>query len=71
MTGKRLGGLQQPNLQAATMWLGLLGLVLCGFMYARKWKGAIIITVLFCSIISWIPGAPPETICDTAFTSTL
>lgn len=36
------------------MWLGLLGLVLCGFMYARKWKGAIIISVLFCSIVSWI-----------------
>ena len=38
-SGIRLGGLQQPHLQAATMWLGLLGLVLCGFMYARKWKG--------------------------------
>ena len=62
VTGIRLGGLQQPHLQAATMWLGLLGLVLCGFMYARKWKGAIITTVLFCSIVSWIKTDDPSSV---------
>ena len=62
VSGIRLGGLQQPHLQAATMWLGLLGLVLCGFMYARKWKGAIIINVLFCSIVSWIKTDDPSSV---------
>jgi len=56
----RLGGLRQPALQSPTCFLGLLGLMLCGFRYARKWKGAIIITVLFCSIISWIKVDPPD-----------
>mmetsp|Transcript_25268 Transcript_25268/g.71256 ORF Transcript_25268/g.71256 Transcript_25268/m.71256 type:complete len:611 (+) Transcript_25268:84-1916(+) len=58
VSGKRLGGLEPtwhaPVPQSATTWLGFVGLWVCGLMYTRKWKGAIIVTVLFCSIISWI-----------------
>jgi len=58
VTKKRLGGVEPvwyaPLPSSATCWLGIFGIWMCGFMYTRKWKGAIIITVLFCSIISWI-----------------
>ena len=42
-------------LQSATLWVGVAGLFFCGFLIKRKINGAIIFSVLFMSIISWIP----------------
>ena len=44
------------KLHGATMWLGLAGFFFMVVLMSRGFRGAIIIGVLFSTIIAWIPG---------------
>jgi AGZA family xanthine/uracil permease-like MFS transporter len=40
----------------ARMWLGVVGFFIIAIMMKKKLMGSIIVSVVFCSILSWIPG---------------
>ena len=44
------------KLHGGTMWLGLAGFFLMVVLMSRGFRGAIIVGVLFSTIIAWIPG---------------
>lgn len=44
------------KLHGATTWLGLAGFLLMVVLMSRGFRGAIVVGVLFSTIIAWIPG---------------
>jgi AGZA family xanthine/uracil permease-like MFS transporter len=38
------------------MWLGIVGFFIIAIMMKLKMKGSIIVAVLICSVVSWVPG---------------
>jgi hypothetical protein len=44
------------KMTSATTWLGLLGVCLTGFLLTRKSRVSIMVTIVFITILSWIPG---------------
>jgi len=38
------------------MWLGIVGFFIIAIMMKLKLKGSIIVAVLICSVVSWVPG---------------
>ena len=44
------------KLHSGAMWLGLAGFFLMVILMSRGFRGAIIVGVLFSTIIAWIPG---------------
>jgi AGZA family xanthine/uracil permease-like MFS transporter len=47
---------QGKRLHLATLWLGVVGLLVMVMLMARRSKGAIMFGILFTTFISWIPG---------------
>ena len=45
------------KLHGAATWLGIAGLAIMVILMSRGFRGAIIVGVLFATIIAWIPGA--------------
>eukprot|EP00891_Asterochloris_glomerata_P006365 jgi/Astpho2/6365/e_gw1.00091.6.1_t len=44
------------KMEAGSLWLGLAGLAIIAVLMQRNVKGAIMVGILFVTIISWIPG---------------
>jgi len=44
------------KMSAGTVWLGIAGFVIMSALIQKKWRGSIIIGILFVTFISWIPG---------------
>eukprot|EP00775_Hariotina_reticulata_P005975 gene5975-6214_t len=44
------------RLHLATLWLGVVGLLVMVMLMARKVKGAIMFGIVFTTFVSWIPG---------------
>ena len=43
-------------MKSAPFWLGIAGLTIMTVLMSRGFKGAIIVGILFVTIIAWIPG---------------
>lgn len=44
------------RMQSASMWLGVAGFLLVAVLMQRRVKGAIMVGIVFVTVIAWIPG---------------
>jgi AGZA family xanthine/uracil permease-like MFS transporter len=44
------------RMHSATLWMGIVGFAVMTILMAKKVKGAIMLGIVFVTVVSWIPG---------------